>query len=209
MVSIKQLLLRVLKGVVNRLDKTDTTSLFFTKDRFKGKKFEIGEYTYGYPSVYFENDESNLYIGKFCSIATEVIIFLGGNHRYDWITTYPFNELNEYFPAAKDIKGHPSTNGDVVIGNDVWIGHGVTILSGVKIADGAVIGLKSVVTKDVGAYEIWAGNPAKFIKKRFNDETIEFLLNFKWWNKDLEFISKNINLLCSNVNPKDIEWKME
>lgn len=209
MVSIKQLIIKVIKSVLYRLDKSDKQSHFYLKDRFADKKFKIGEYTYGHPIVYFVNEESNLYIGKFCSIATEVKIFLGGNHRYDWITTYPFNELSDYFPSAKDIKGHPSTNGDVVIGNDVWIGHGVTILSGVKISDGAVIGLNSVVTKDIGAYEIWAGNPAKFIKKRFDDETIEFLMNFKWWDKDLEFISRNMHLLCSDKNAKNIEWKTE
>ena len=171
---------------------------FFTKDIFLNKKFNIGEYTYGYPKVIFENEEANLTIGKFCSISVGVEIFLGGNHRIDWRTTYPFNSLPEYFPEGNAIKGHPATKGNVVIGNDVWIGKNATIMSGVTIGDGAVIAAHSVVVKDVGDYEVWGGNPARCIKKRFDQTTIDQLKADKWWDWDIEKIKNNLDKLCSN-----------
>jgi acetyltransferase-like isoleucine patch superfamily enzyme len=170
---------------------------FFTKDIFITKKYLIGDYTYGHPVVLFENDDSNLIIGKFCSIADNVTIFLGGNHRTDWTSTYPFNVLNTYFPEAKNIIGHPATKGNVVIGNDVWIGRNVIIMSGITIADGAVIAAGSVVIKNVGNYEIWGGNPARLLKKRFDTNTIIKLKNLEWWNWEITKIKENIEFLCS------------
>ena len=178
--------------------KTESVQYFYTKDIFREKKYFIGEYTYGHPKILFENNDSNLIIGKFCSIADNVTIFLGGNHRTDWITTYPFNILNDDFPKAKKISGHPSSKGDVVIGNDVWIGRNVIILSGIKIGDGAVIAAGSVVTKHVGCYEIWGGNPARLLKKRFKDDEINNLLKLKWWDWKIEKINEEIYKLCSN-----------
>ena len=172
--------------------------IFYTKDFFKDMPYIIGEYSYGLPKVLHWGEDANLIIGKFCSIADNVTIFLGGNHRVDWITTYPFNKLNNEFPTATDILGHPSTKGNVIIGNDVWIGYGSTIMSGVKVGDGAVIGACSVVTKDVKPYEIVAGNPAKFIKKRFDDEVITQLLDIAWWNWPIEKINSEVCFLCDN-----------
>src|SRR5665213_3169155 len=169
------------------------TSPFFTKDWFKNKPYKIGDYTYGKPLVLFD-DAANLTIGKFCSIADNVKMFLGGNHRVDWISTYPFNALSNHFSSAKHIKGHPATKGDVTIGNDVWIGHSVTILSGITIGDGVVIGAESVVTKDIPPYQIWVGNPAKMVKKRFTDEQIHFLLRLKWWDWDKDKIENNVDV---------------
>lgn len=185
------------KFIVKLFAKKEVQIPFYTKEIFKDKKYIIGDYTYGNPRIFFENDESNLIIGKFCSISTDVIIFLGGNHRYDWITTYPFSALHNLFPDAQKIDGHPQTNGSVIIGNDVWIGHGVTIMSGVKISDGAVLAAHSVVTKDVGSYEIWGGNPAKLIKKRFNEKKIDAILSARWWDWPIEKIEKKMNILCS------------
>lgn len=172
--------------------------LFYTRDIYKDTKFNIGDYTYGNPKILFENEESNLHIGKFCSIANGVTIFLGGNHRTDWITTYPFNVLHTDFPAARNVVGHPSTKGDVTIGHDVWIGKGATILSGVTIGDGAVIAAESVVSKDVGPYEIWGGNPARLLKKRFDESQIQRLLEIKWWDWSIDEINRNVHILCSN-----------
>lgn len=171
---------------------------FFTKDIFHNKKFIIGEYTYGCPKVIFENEEANLTIGKFCSISVGVEIFLGGNHRIDWVTTYPFNSLPDYFPEGKNIKGHPATKGNVVIGNDVWIGKNATIMSGVTIGDGAVIAAHSVVVKDIGDYEVWGGNPARYIKKRFDQSKIDQLKADQWWHWDIDKIKNNLDKLCSN-----------
>jgi acetyltransferase-like isoleucine patch superfamily enzyme len=160
---------------------------------------EIGDYSYGCPNILHYGEKAKLKIGKYCSIALGVDIFLGGNHRVDWVTTYPFSapELNEIWPEAKNIIGHPATKGDVEIGNDVWIGHNATILSGVIIGDGAVIGSNAVVTKNVRPYAIVVGNPAKEIKMRFDDETIEKLLKMKWWDWPVDKIKENMGSLLS------------
>lgn len=170
----------------------------YTKDVLKGGSFSIGEYSYGIPLVLFQNNEAKLYIGKFCSIAQNVTIFLGGNHRLDWVSTYPFMEFKDFSPNADSISGHPSTNGDVVIENDVWLGRGVTIMSGVHIANGAVIATGSIVTKDVGAYEVWGGNPAKLISKRFENNKIDLLLKLNWWDWDIKKIKQKAPILCSS-----------
>ncbi len=157
---------------------------------------KIGAYTYGIPKILRANWACAIEIGKFCSIADEVIIMLDTDHRPDWITTYPFPALAD-FPEAAMIEGHPCAKGDVIIGNDVWIGYGAFILSGVTIGDGAVIAARSIVTKDVPPYSIVAGNPAAIKKTRFSEETIAALLEIQWWNWPIEKIRKHIPLLCS------------
>lgn len=169
----------------------------YTRDILKGKCFEIGEFTYGEPVVMQWDDSTRLHIGKYCSIASGVTILLGGNHRTDWVTTYPFNVLSAAFPRAHGIVGHPATKGDIVIGNDVWIGHGATILSGVHIGDGAVVGAHAVVATDVEPYTIVVGNPAKTVRKRFDEDTICALLNIQWWNWSPEKINQEVDYLCS------------
>ena len=152
------------------------------------KKHIVGEYTYGHPQILYDRG-ANLEIGKYCSIARGVRIFLGGNHRIDWITTYPFPEL--------EVKGAQVSKGDVRIGNDVWIGRGATILSGVTIGDGAVVGGNSVVAKDVEPYSVVVGNTARHVKYRFDQETINKLLEIGWWDWDHKKVLDNIELLCS------------
>ncbi len=188
---------KIFKKLKNRFAGSKERPLFYTKDFFVGSKFIIGDFTYGKPSIIYQHEDANLIIGKFCSISSEVVIFLGGNHKTEWITTYPFNALNEDFPSAKNIKGHPATKGNVEIGNDVWIGRDVTIMSGITIGNGAVIAAGSVVTKNINAYEIWGGNPARLIRQRFTNEQIAKLQAMQWWNWDLEKIRKEVNYLCS------------
>jgi len=158
-------------------------------------QYEIGRGTYGKPRISSWGEEATLRIGAFCSIASGVNIYLGGEHRIDWVTTYPFNVLWE---AANHIKGHPKTKGDVIIGNDVWIGAGAVILSGVTVEDGAVIGTNAVVAKDVPPYAIVAGNPARITKKRFDEETIHHLLEIRWWEWEDNRIEKFLPLLLDN-----------
>ena len=155
----------------------------------------IGDFTYGQPSVYSWKEGTHLKIGKFCSIAKNVKIFIGGNHNASFCTTYPFNAFLKSF---SDIKGHPLSNGDVVIGNDVWLAADCTIMSGVTIGDGAIIGNKALVTKDVAPYTIVGGIPAKVIKKRFSENEIKKLLEMQWWNWSDEQIVEAIRLLQNN-----------
>lgn len=164
------------------------------QERFS--QYEIGRGTYSSNlRVSRRKEGAILKIGAFCSIASGVEILLGGEHRIDWVTTYPFNYM---WAAARHIKGHPKTKGNVEIGNDVWIGRNVLILSGVKIADGAVIGARAVVSKDVPPYAVVAGNPAVVLKNRFDEATIQRLLNIRWWDWDDTRIEKALPMILSN-----------
>lgn len=159
-----------------------------------------GRYTYGTENitVHWENSGAKLEIGSFCQIAFNLNVYLGGGHRVDWITTYPFGGINrEIFPCAVP-KGHPKTNGDVIIGNDVWIANNVTIMSGVTIGHGCVIANNSHVVKDCESYGVYGGNPAKLIRKRFSEQMIKKLLEFKWWDLPESKITELVPILCSN-----------
>jgi acetyltransferase-like isoleucine patch superfamily enzyme len=135
----------------------------------------VGRFTYGFEnlSVREWNEGAALKIGAFCSLANDITIFLGGNHRTDWITTFPFGHIYQDELGGSDILGHPSTKGNVVIGNDVWIGAGAIILSGVNVGRGAIVAAGSVVNKNVPPYAIVGGIPAKVIKYRWDEKTIE------------------------------------
>ena len=165
------------------------------KQRIFASRYAVGAYTYGVPTVYAWGEGAKLVIGKFCSISSNVEIFLGGEHRTDWVTTYPFNIR---FRSAKSFKGHPMTRGAVIIGNDVWIASGVKILSGVTVGDGAVIGAGAVVTSNVPAYAIAAGNPSRIVRYRFDTSIINQLLLIKWWDWSIEKIERNLPLMLSN-----------
>lgn len=129
-------------------------------------------------------------------------IFLGGNHRVDWVSTFPFGP-DFASPHWFFNFGHPATDGSVEIGNDVWIGSGATILSGLTVGDGAVIAANSTVTKSIGPYEIWGGNPAKLIRLRFEPEIVEKLLALSWWSLPIVVIKQFAQSL---VAPPDTEF---
>ncbi len=161
---------------------------------------KCGRHTYGYQNVrtYFPIDEgikgATLTIGAFCSLASNISVYLGGEHPTGHVSTYP---LPKFLGGQHLVPWHNLSKGNVIIGNDVWIGDNVTIMGGVTIADGAIIGANSTVASDVGPYEIWIGNPARCLKKRFTDEQIEALLKIAWWNWPDEKIIPDIDLICS------------
>lgn len=183
--------------------------LCFLKNYINNPNIEIGDYTYYDDFEDVSNFEKNvkyhfdfigdkLIIGKFCMIASDVTFIMnGGNHLTDATTAYPFAIFGGAWQHAMEGKSYPS-KGDTIIGNDVWIGHDATIMPGVQIADGAIIATKAVVTKDVEPYTIVGGNPAKPIRKRFSEATILKLLQLKWWDWDLEKITKNLEKLTSH-----------
>lgn len=162
------------------------------------RKYEIGKYSYGFPKVHEWGEGATLRIGAFCSFSKDINIILGGEHRIDWITTYPFSA---FWKEATHISGHPKTKGDVNIGNDVWIGRGAVILSGVTIGDGATIGAYAVVAKSIPPYAVAAGNPARVVKMRFDEKTIQRLLVIKWWRWE----RKKIILFLPHLLKNDVE----
>ncbi len=162
---------------------------------FAANDLEMGRGSYCPPFVNSWESGAVAKVGNFCSLATGVQIFTGGNHRPDWVTTYPFNVL--WPQVAGHITGHPATKGDVIIGNDVWIGTGALILSGVTIGDGAVVGAHSVVSKNIPPYAIAVGNPAVVVKYRFDETTIQNLLQIAWWNWPDNEIEKAMPYLLS------------
>ena len=149
---------------------------------------DIGDYSYGWPRITDYGEGIRLKIGKFCSIGHEAVFMLGGEHRLDMVTTYPFAN---FFPFASHIQDtHPRIKGDIVVGNDVWIGHSAFILSGVTIGDGAVIGARTVVSKDVAPYSIVGGVPARHIRFRVSEDLIPGLLAIAWWDWPIEKIAE-------------------
>jgi virginiamycin A acetyltransferase len=124
----------------------------------------------------------------------------GANHKLDAISTYPFPAFGHGWEKAMDKLINLPTRGDTLIGNDVWIGYDALIMPGVKIGDGAIIAAKSVVTKDVPPYTVIGGNPAHSIKQRFSDKEVMQLLEIKWWDWEIEKITRNIDkIMESNI----------
>jgi acetyltransferase-like isoleucine patch superfamily enzyme len=170
----------------------------------------IGLYTYGADNlrILFRDSGEKVAIGKFCSIAKDVTIILGGGHRHDWITTYPFGHVAQADFGNEQSAGHPTTKGSVTIGNDVWIGFGVTIMSGVSIGDGAVIATNSHIVNDVPPFGIAGGNPGKLIKLRFDEETIARLMKVKWWDFPIAEVNR-IKMAISQRPSKEVLTELE
>jgi acetyltransferase-like isoleucine patch superfamily enzyme len=162
----------------------------------KFSAYEIGDYTYGHPSIISFGEGVSLKIGKFCSIADNAVIFLGGEHQVNFVTTYPFSHFFEFAHGFHGV--HPRLKGDIIIGNDVWIGQEAFILSGVTIGDGAVIGARAVVARNVKPYSVVVGSPAKHLKYRVDEDLIEAMLGIAWWNWPIEKIAEAMPLMLSD-----------
>lgn len=177
---------------------------FWLANKVQDNRVAIGAYTYadGPVNLVLVNPEERIFIGKFCSLALGVTIFGGGEHFTNRVTTYPLKFLlTDDIPASRNVDA--TTKGQTSIGNDVWLGHEAVVLSGVTIGDGAIIGARSVVTKNVPDYAVVAGNPAKVIRYRFEQEVIEYLLSLQWWNWDIQKILANLETLYQNPS----EWR--
>lgn len=159
------------------------------------KKFitSWGEKTYGYPVITCYDMVSRLSVGKYSSIASNVSILLGANHKRGLITTFPHSHINSALSPEET-----NEKGDVVIGNDVWIGYGVTIIGPVTIGDGAIVGAGAVVVNDIDPYAVAVGVPAKVVKYRFSQEEIKLLLDNPWWEKTESQIKKIESALYSS-----------
>ena len=181
-------------------------------EQVKNPNIKVGRYSY-YSGYYHghsfddcarylfpdRDDVDKLIIGSFCSIGSGASFIMAGNqgHRYDWASSFPFFYMQEE-PAFSSALDAFQKAGNTVIGNDVWIGSEAMVMPGIKIGHGAVIGSRSLVTKDVEPYAIVGGNLAKKIKKRFTDEEISLLLEMEWWNWSLENIKAAMPMLCSS-----------
>lgn len=177
----------------------------YIKPTIKNPNIIVGDFTYiadsefeSHVTHHYDFNGDKLIIGKFCQIATGVeFIMNGANHQRNAVTTFPFYTLQGWKqkpPSPEDL----SLKGDTIIGSDVWIGQNVTFLPGVKVGDGAIIGANSVVRGDIEPYTVVIGNPAEVLRKRFDDELIELLEQFKWWDKSISDIQTLIPLLTNS-----------
>ena len=178
----------------------------FLKNIITNPQIIVGDYTYYDDAQDVYNFEKNvvylfdfigdrLIIGKFCQIASGArFIMNGANHAMNGISTYPFEVFGK---GWSNVPSNDLNKGDTVIGNDVWIGNSATIMPGVKIGHGAIIGTNALVTKDVAPYTIVGGNPGKLIRSRFEQKTIDFLLELSWWDWPIEKITKYVNAIAS------------
>ena len=193
----------------------NTDSIIHVKPTIKNPNIIVGDFTYfgdkdfeNHVTHFYEWNGDKLIIGKFCQIAAGVnFVMNGANHQMNAVSTFPFYIFEGWNQDAPPLSDLP-LRGDTVVGNDVWIGQNVTILPGVHIGDGAIIGLNSVVGSDVPPYTVVAGNPAKEIRKRFDDELIQIMLKLRWWDKSIEEIDSLIPLLtCADLKKVKEELK--
>lgn len=189
----------------------------YIKPTISNPNIIVGDFTYiadsefeSHVTHHYDWNNDKLIIGKFCQIAAGVeFVMNGANHQMNAVSTFPFYTLEGWNMDPPLIEDLP-IKGDTVIGNDVWIGQNSVILPGVYIGDGAIIGANSVVGSDVDPYTIVAGNPAKKIRKRFDDELIRLMLDFKWWDKEIEEINDLIPILtCSDLESVKHNLKLE
>jgi virginiamycin A acetyltransferase len=185
----------------------------FIKNTVSNPQIIIGDYTYYDDPENSENFERNvlylypfmgdrLIIGRFCALARDVkFIMNGANHKISGFSAYPFSIFGNGWERITPQAGDLPYKGDTVVGNDVWIGYDSLIMPGVTIGDGAIIASRSVVVSDVEPYSIVGGNPARLIRMRFPDETVEKLLAIKWWDWDADKITRNLeNITSADMN---------
>lgn len=179
----------------------------FIANTVKNPQIEIGAYTYYDDPEDSEDFERNvlylfpfvgdrLIIGRFCAIARGVrFIMNGANHKMSGFSTYPFNIFGGGWERVTPEMSEYPNRGDTVVGNDVWLGYQALVMPGVHIGDGAIVASRSVVTSDVPPYTIVGGNPARSLKRRFPDDVVAGLLEIRWWDWDVEKITRNLEAI--------------
>ena len=174
-----------------------------TRLHFSSDRIIVGEHTYGTPTILLHESDNKLIIGKYCSIANGVEFLMGGMHHGEFISTYPW--YNNYPNFQRwNREGIPDAAWcdrpvkDTVVGNDVWLGRSALIMPGVSIGDGAIIGSRTVVSKDVPPYAVVVGAPMRIIRYRFTEEQIAALLAIKWWDWSEEKIQRFLPLIASD-----------
>lgn len=192
--------------------RTGDTQTVYLNAVIKDPSIEVGDYTIyndfvSDPTLFEQNsvmyhypiNHERLIIGKFCSLACGVkFLFNCANHTLKSLSTYTFPLFYEDWDLEKsDVKSAWDNKGDIVIGNDVWIGYEAVIMAGVHIGDGAIIAARAVVIKNVPPYTIVGGIPARPIRKRFADDTIQKLETLKWWNWSFEKIRQSLPYLTN------------
>lgn len=190
-----------LKKIRRRWRKKNKNNFTTVENSFNQSCVSVGDYTYGSLNVLTESETDRLVIGRFCSIAAGVKFILSSEHRTDCFSTFPFKVkiLGESHEAQ--------SKGNIVIDDDVWIATNAIILSGIHIGQGAVIGAGAVVTKDVPPYAIVGGVPAKVIKYRFSDKTIDKLLRVDFSKINSEFVKKQTTELYEKItDDTDFSW---
>ena len=187
----------------------------YVKPTVSNPRIIVGDFTYiadsefeSHVTYHYEWNGDKLIIGKFCQIASGVeFVMNGANHKMNSVSTFPFYTLEGWDMEPPSLDDLP-IKGDTVIGNDVWIGQDAVILPGVHVGDGAIIGACSVVGSDIDPYSIVVGDPAKLLRKRFDDELIDLLLRFKWWDRSVDEINELIPILtCSDLEKVRKELK--
>lgn len=177
----------------------------YIKPTIKNKNIIVGDFSYiadsdfeSHVTHHYDWNNDKLIIGKFCQIASGVeFVMNGANHQMNAVSTFPFYTL-EGWKQTPPTRNDLPIKGDTIIGNDVWIGQNATILPGVRIGDGAIIGANSIVGSNVEPYTIVVGNPAKALRKRFDEELIDIMEKLKWWDKSIEEINNLIPLLTNS-----------
>ncbi|MFS2160063.1 CatB-related O-acetyltransferase [Pseudomonas sp. Pseusp122] len=191
---------RATRKRLRRMDKLERAP---EKIRLQYPRYTVGVGTYGIPEVLEFGDDTVLRIGSYTSIAAGVRILLGGEHRTDWLTTYPFPAMMK---GLEDIKDYAPSKGDVVIGSDCWICAGAMILSGVTIGHGSIVAAGAVVTRDVAPFSVVGGNPCKFIRWRFDEDVRQQLLDAAWWDWPMDEVKAIARTLSSNDLPAVLEY---
>ena len=179
----------------------------YLKNFITSENIVVGDYTYYDDPQGPERFEQNvlyhfpfigdkLIIGRFCAIARDVTFIMNGaNHKLSGFSAYPFNIFGQGWERVSPEMDELPYKGDTVIGHDVWIGYDATIMPGVKIGSGAIVASKSVVTSDVPPYSVVGGNPARVIKTRFDEGTVEALLAIAWWDWSADRITRNLEAI--------------